>query len=165
MNCFLSRALLAIVALTNMAMVHPAAAQEDPLIKLSPFMLTEDQNGGYAPTETLSGTRLRTMTKDVASALTIVTPDFMKDIGALNYNDVLNFLPSTSVYTNNADDANSNGPRTGTPFIVRGYRAGSISTNFFTSFTKPDLYNSSRLTFTRGPNSILFSIGNPGGGD
>ena len=164
MSCFSPRTLAALVAITHLALVPPAAAgQDDPLVKLSPFVLAEDQNGGYAPAETLSGTRLRTQTKDVASALTIVTPDFMKDIGALNYNDVLNFLPSTSVYTNNADDANSNGPRTGTPFIVRGYRAGSISTNFFTSFTKPDLYNSSRLTFTRGPNSILFSIGNPGG--
>lgn len=140
----------------------PSTATE-PAVALSPFVLSEDKDSGYAANETLSGTRLRSPVKDVASAMTIVTADLMKDLGALNYNDVLNFIPSTSTYTNNADDANSNGPRTGTPFIVRGYRSSSISTNFFTSFTKPDVYNSSRLTFTRGPNSILFSIGNPGG--
>jgi outer membrane receptor protein involved in Fe transport len=139
-----------------------ATAVEKP-VTLSPFVLIEDQDGGYAPHETLSGTRLRTPVKDVASAMTIVTADLMRDLGALNYNDVLDFIPSTTTYTNNADDANSNGPRSGTPFVVRGYRSNSISTNFFTSFTKPDSYNLSRLTFTRGPNSILFSIGNPGG--
>ncbi len=71
MNCFSPRALaalVAIVAITNLALVRPAAAQEDPLVKLSPFVLAEDQNGGYAPAVTLSGTRLRTLTKDVASA-------------------------------------------------------------------------------------------------
>jgi len=142
----------------------PAAPpDQDETVELSPFILREDQDTGYAPNETLSGTRLRSQAKDVAAAMTIVTPDLMKDLGALNYNDVLNFMPSTSVYTSTPDDANSNGPRTGTPMTVRGYRSDSISTNFFTSFTKPDLYNTSRLTFTRGPNSILFSIGNPGG--
>lgn len=153
-----------LVSLTAFAQIlPPAPARSEPLVTLSPFILNEDQDPGYAPTETLSGTRLRTAVKDVASAMTIVTSDFMKDLGALNYADVLDFVPSTTTYTNNADDANSNGPRSGTPFVVRGYRSGSISTNFFTSFTKPDAYNMSRLTFTRGPNSILFSIGNPGG--
>lgn len=151
-------------SLTASAQVVPTApSQGEPLVTLSPFILREDQDAGYAPTETLSGTRLRTAVKDVASAMTIITGDLMKDLGALNYADVLDFVPSTSTYTNTADDANSNGPRSGTPFVVRGYRSGSISTNFFTSFTKPDAYNMSRLTFTRGPNSILFSIGNPGG--
>ena len=142
---------------------QPAKPATDAPVTLSPFVLSEDQDNGYASNETLSGTRLRTPTKDVASAMTVITSEFMRDIGALNYADVLNFIPSTATYTTTADDANSNGPRTGTPFTVRGYRSGSISTNFFTSFTKPDVYNSSRLTFTRGPNSILFSIGNPGG--
>src|SRR5438046_1593708 len=76
----------------------------DETVALSPFVLQEDQDTGYAPNETLSGTRLRTQTKDVASAMTIVTPDLMKDLGAFNYNDVLNFIPSTSVYTSTPDD-------------------------------------------------------------
>ena len=151
-------------SLTASAQVVPTApSQSEPLVTLSPFILREDQDAGYAPTETLSGTRLRTAVKDVASAMTIITGDLMKDLGALNYADVLDFVPSTSIYTNTADDANSNGPRSGTPFVVRGYRSGSISTNFFTSFTKPDAYNMSRLTFTRGPNSILFGNGTLGG--
>ncbi|MEO6244208.1 MAG: TonB-dependent receptor plug domain-containing protein [Opitutaceae bacterium] len=154
---------LAGVAAVSLPAQTPKAATVDAPVVLSPFVLSENQDTGYAPNETLSGTRLRTQTKDVASAMTIVTGELMRDLGALNYNDLLDFMPSTSTYTNSADDANSNGPRSGTPFTVRGYRSGSISTNFFTSFTKPDAYNLSRLTFTRGPNSILFSIGNPGG--
>src|SRR5437016_11014766 len=94
---------------TSQAQTSTPAAK-DETVMLSPFVLQEDQDTGYAPNETLSGTRLRTQTKDVASAMTIVTPDLMKDLGAFNYNDVLNFIPSTSVYTSTPDDANSNGP-------------------------------------------------------
>jgi outer membrane receptor protein involved in Fe transport len=139
----------------------PPAADEK--IELSPFVITAGDDTGYTATETLSGTRLRMQAKDVASAMTIVTTEFMNDIGALNYNDVVNFMPSTASYATNENDTNGNGNRTGTPFVVRGYRSDSLSTNFFSSFTPADAYNSSRLTFTRGPNSILFGIGNPGG--
>ena len=134
-----------------------------PTIELSPFVINASEDTGYPATETLSGTRLRMPAKDVASAMTIVTSEFMNDIGAVNFNDVVNFMPSTAAYATNENDTNGNGNRTGTPFVVRGYRSDSLSTNFFTSFTPADAYNSSRLTFTRGPNSILFGIGNPGG--
>lgn len=144
----------------------PAASQlvanEEP-IELSPFVIRGGLDNSYAPNETLSGTRLRTKVKDVASAMTIVTSEFMRDIGALDYNDVVNFMPSTSSYATNENDANGNGNRTGTPFVVRGYRSDSLSTNFFSSFTPADSYSTSRLTFSRGPNSILFGVGNPGG--
>lgn len=140
-----------------------AAGPGDEIVNLSPFVINATTDTGYAPTETLSGTRLRTQVKDVASAMTIVTSEFMADIGALNFNDVVDFMPSTSAYATNENDTNGNGNRTGTPFIVRGYRSDSLSTNFFSSVTPADTYNTSRLTFTRGPNSILFGIGNPGG--
>lgn len=139
------------------------APKTEPAIELSPFVIIAGDDNGYTATETLSGTRLRMPAKDVASAMTIVTSEFMNDIGALNFNDVVNFMPSTATYATNENDTNGNGNRTGTPFMVRGYRSDSLSTNFFTSFTAADSYNSSRLTFTRGPNSILFGIGNPGG--
>jgi iron complex outermembrane recepter protein len=132
-------------------------------IELSPFIVAERDDGGYAPTETLSGTRLRTQTKNVASAMSIVTAEFLRDIGAMNFNDVVDFLPSTFSYGTNEGDATANGLRTGSPFYVRGYRSDSQSTNFFTAFFPIDSYNTSRMTFTRGPNSILFGIGNPGG--
>lgn len=141
----------------------PPAADDDATVELSPFVVSVDKDDGYNSNETLSGTRLRTSVKDVASAMTIVTPELLADLGALNFNDVADFLPSTASYANNDGDQFDNGSRTGTPFIVRGFRSDSLSTNFFTTLTQIDSYNTSRFTFARGPNSILFSIGNPGG--
>ena len=159
-------AVAACVALLSSSFLRgqtPSAPKTEAPIELSPFVINAADDTGYTATETLSGTRLRMAAKDVASAMTIVTTEFMNDIGALNFNDVVNFMPSTSSYATNENDTNGNGNRTGTPFVVRGYRSDSLSTNFFSSFTPADSYNASRLTFTRGPNSILFGIGNPGG--
>ncbi len=141
----------------------PAPPTPPETIELSPFVIQGESDTGYAPTETLSGTRLRTQTRDVASALTIVTPEFLHDVGAFNFNDVLDYLPSTSTFQNNEGDQFNNGARTGTPFTVRGYRSDSLSTDFFSALTPVDSYNTSRFTFSRGPNSILFGVGNPGG--
>jgi outer membrane receptor for ferric coprogen and ferric-rhodotorulic acid len=156
------------IALSAMVSIDARAQTSPPpipgeTVSLSPFVINADAETGYAPNETLSGTRLRTQTRDVASALTIVTSEFLHDVGATSFNDVLDFLPSTSSYANNDGDQFNNGSRTGTPFIVRGYRSDSLSTDFFSSLTPVDSYNTSRFTFSRGPNSILFGVGNPGG--
>ena len=37
----------------------------DAPVELNPFVMTADADHGYAPTETLSGTRLKTQVKDV----------------------------------------------------------------------------------------------------
>ena len=134
------------------------------VIELNPFVISAGADDGYAPTETLSGTRLKTPVKDVASAISIITAEILSDLVALNYTDVLDFLPSTARYQSNEGDLDNNGQRTGTPYTVRGFRSDSLTTNFFTAMTPIDSYNTSRLTFTRGPNSILFGVGNPGGG-
>lgn len=152
---------LAPLALTLASLARAAA--ESP-VTLNPFVISAEADNGYAPTETLSGTRLRTTAKDVPSALSIISADMLSDLGALNFNDVLDFLPSTARYQSNEGDVDNNGQRTGTPYTVRGFRSDSLTTNFFTALTPIDSYNTTRFTFTRGPNSILFGVGNPGGG-
>ena len=142
---------------------EPKAA-DDQTVTLNPFVISVATDDGYAPTETLSGTRLKAAAKDVPSSMSIISADMLSDLGALNFNDVLDFLPSTARYQSNEGDVDNNGQRTGNPFTVRGFRSDSLTTNFFTALTPIDSYNTSRLTFTRGPNSILFGVGNPGGG-
>ena len=138
------------------------AALETP-IELNPFVITAEVDNSYAAKDTLSGTRLRTDIKNVASSMSVITAEMMRDMGATSFYDVVDFLPSTFSYGSNEGDGNANGLRTGSPFVVRGYRSDSLSTNFFTANFPVDSYNTDRMTFTRGPNAILFGIGNPGG--
>ena len=139
-----------------------AAALEAP-VELNPFVITAEVDHSYAAKDTLSGTRLRTEIKNVASSMSVITAEMMRDMGATSFYDVVDFLPSTFSYGSNEGDGNANGLRTGSPFVVRGYRSDSLSTNFFNAQFPVDSYNTDRMTFTRGPNAILFGIGNPGG--
>ena len=95
--------------------------------------------------------------------MSVITSEMMRDMGATSFYDVVDFLPSTFSYGSNEGDGNANGLRTGSPFVVRGYRSDSLSTNFFTANFPVDSYNTDRMTFTRGPNAILFGVGTAAG--
>ena len=70
------------------SMVPPAGGNPPPgaaeqTVQLNPFVISVDNDDGYAPTETLSGTRLKSPVKDVPSALSIISSDMLADLGAL----------------------------------------------------------------------------------
>src|SRR5690554_5765675 len=66
----------------------PAEAEDDDsntqteVVVLSPFEVVSAQDTGYAATSSLAGSRLNTQLRDVASAIQVVTPEFLRDTGA-----------------------------------------------------------------------------------
>ncbi|MBM3851539.1 MAG: hypothetical protein FJ399_00125 [Verrucomicrobia bacterium] len=157
-----SLTLLAGVALSIIASRTPAA--EDETIVLNPFVVSSAANQGYYASETLSGTQLKSQVRDLANPITILTAEFMRDIGAVNYEEALEFLPSTREYKGDSSDTEAVTSRTGAPYMVRGFRSTSLTNNFFTSRIKVDNFNTETLTQSRGPNSLLFGLGSVGGG-
>jgi hypothetical protein len=162
----LTLALVAGTALAQSVAPPPSSvssvAQEAP-VELNPFVVTTDTNKGYYASETLSGTQLRTQVRDLANPITILTEEFMRDIGAVNYEEALEFLPSTRAFNGDSSDTEGVSSRTGTPFMVRGFRSNSLTNNFFTSRIKVDNFNTETVTQSRGPNSLLFGLGSVGG--
>src|SRR5205814_256960 len=103
-SAFVSTLGLLIIASIVRAQSAPAgklaatAPAKDETLELSPFIVNSDNDDGYAPTETLAGTRLRTEIRNVASAMSIITSDMMRDMGATSFFDVVDFLPNTFAY-------------------------------------------------------------------
>lgn len=144
------------------AQSSPAVNEE--VVQLSPFLVDATEDTGYRATSTISGTRLNTSLNDIASSLTEITAELMEDLGATNAVDVLQYVPNTDtddgqVFT----DINANGALWSTTYKSRGYAVTNLSTDFLPSLIPLDMYNMERLTFARGPNSILFGLGGPGG--
>ena len=87
------------VAAAALAQTAPAtsnvAAKSDDTVTLSPFEVRSDQDTGYTATNTLAGSRLNTPIKDLGSAISVYTKEFMEDIGATSINDLLMFNPAT----------------------------------------------------------------------
>ncbi len=149
-----------------------AAEEQDEPIVLSPFVVdAAEDTGSYRATATLAGTRIRTELRDVGSAISVVTAQFLEDTGARNTEDLL-------VYTTNTEVGGSAGNFSGTqgrsnttePRLrphentrVRGLARADNSRDFFLTDIPWDSYNVGRVDLQRGPNSILFGLGSPAG--
>lgn len=57
-------------------------ANGDSVGVLSPFEVKAESDTGYRASNTLAGTRLNSSLRDVSSAITVTTPEFLKDVGA-----------------------------------------------------------------------------------
>ena len=183
LNRLVSAATFAFLAAVAAAQTAPkpsatAAAPADPAaeeaVKLTPFVVAESEDRGYAATSTLAGTRLRTDLRDVGAAISVVTSQFMVDTGSTNLRDIL-------IYTTNTEaggfEGNFSGVSTGNGFSsaegtlqspsgstrVRGLSGADLTRDFFLTNIPMDSYNTERVDISRGANAILFGLGSPAG--
>ena len=162
-----------LVAQTTTPAAGPKKLDDDAVLVLSPFEVKAEEDNGYVATETLAGTRIRTDLKDVASAISVVTKEFMRDIGATDSGTLLQ-------YTTNAEVAGTRGTYAGLGNAtsvdetsnlrapagaqrVRGLAAADNTRDFFVTDIPWDSYIVDRVDIQRGPNSILFGLGSPAG--
>ncbi|HEX9786127.1 MAG TPA: TonB-dependent receptor plug domain-containing protein [Opitutaceae bacterium] len=112
--------------------------------------------------------------KDVAVSITEITSEFLKDVSAADINDVLVYTAGTESTRNYTaapaagiggyDDTTSSNPNSATR--VRGLHAATLMRDYFFSIGTDvgfDSYNIDRVTINRGPNSVLFGLGDPSG--
>jgi outer membrane receptor protein involved in Fe transport len=152
------------------------ATPNDDVVELSPFVVSGTQDTGYQATSTLAGTRLNTPVKDLGASISIYTRDFLNDIGATSSSDLLvyatnmeaagaigNFSGATGDI--NAAQVNGNGPRVNpqSSSRTRGLGAPNFTRGFYNTDIASDGYNIENVTVNRGPNAILFGVGNPAG--
>src|SRR5687768_11541582 len=139
--------------------VRPPTSEE--AVTLSPFEVRTDKDTGYTATSTLAGSRLNTALRDTPASISVFTKEFLDDIGAINVVEALEYaLNGSREFT----DMTGNVVTTNdVVFQFRGFTGASLGRNYFAWSLSSDSYNIERLDFSRGPNSILFGIGGPGG--
>jgi iron complex outermembrane receptor protein len=142
----------------------PSSAPEETVV-LSPFVVNSSKDVGYVATNTLAGSRLNTPLADTPASISVFTPEFLADIDA---SDMMKAIDYSVNFQENRTNAGGN-PQQENDINVqaRGLGGGGgfrqASRNYFTWFLNSDSYNTESLTFSRGPNSILFGLGDPGG--
>ncbi|HEX3731281.1 MAG TPA: TonB-dependent receptor plug domain-containing protein, partial [Opitutaceae bacterium] len=147
----------------------PAAASDNnSVVTLSPFVVGADEEG-YRAFSTLAGTRVRTDLRDVASSISVVTQQFLKDTGATNNEDLLPYEPSSEVsglrgnFTGQAGTAIYQENTVSTTTRIRGLDSADNTRDYFITDIPWDSFNVDRIDLQRGPNSILFGVGSPAG--
>jgi outer membrane receptor protein involved in Fe transport len=135
--------------------------EENLTITLSPFEVQTGRDTGYVATNTLAGSRLNTALSDTPASISVFTREFIEDIGATNVTEALEYSLNGA---QDLTDATGNLITTNDLLLqFRGFTGASLGRNYFAWSLSSDSYNLERLDFSRGPNSILFGIGGPGG--
>lgn len=130
---------------------------DSEVVMLNPFEVSAERDHGYQATTTLAGGRIQTELKDTPATVSILTKEFMQDLGLDNIVDFSTWAPNAEVAY--AEGGFLDEYRTQT----RGLSPSFGSRNYFRSYSGGDAYNTERLEFARGPNALLFGDASHGG--
>jgi outer membrane receptor protein involved in Fe transport len=146
---------------------------EEDVIILSPFEVSASDETGYAAATTLAGNRLNTELRDIGNAVTVITGQFLKDIGATNNETLLQYTTGTEVgnvfgnFAGTGDgsflDESNKFARPNQNTRVRGLTEADNTRDYFLTDIPWDGYAVDGVDLQRGPNSILFGQGSPAG--
>lgn len=143
-----------------------AAKPEGETLVLSPFEVNASGDIGYQASETLAGGRTRTSLDNIANSIDVITAELLEDMGALDLQDI-------AAYGNNIDSGylsqndNADGSLTAlwdqNTTYFRGFRTYRGTRNFMFTLMSFNAFSSDRLDLSKGPNAVLFGVGEPGG--
>ncbi len=155
------------------AMAQVDSDEEEAIFELSPFTVEGSTQDGYRATHTLAGTRLKTELKDVGAAISVVTEQFMDDIGANDNETLLSYTLNTEVGGGRGTyggfgsgaylDESSTFSNPNSNTRVRGLTSADNTRNYFITDIPWDGYIVDRVDMVRGPNAVLFGLGSPAG--
>lgn len=142
----------------------PAATATPEPVVLSPFSVNSSQDRGYLAGSSLAGSRLATNLKNLAAPTTAFTEEFLRDVAVTDTTELAQFMLSTEHnFGELGGQQNSVLSDDAQTLRVRGLPGGRTAVNFFFADMRFDMFSMTRVDQSRGPNSILFGIGEPGG--
>ena len=148
-------------------------SDQTDVIELSPFQVDGSDDVGYQANSTIAGSRLKTQLKDVAASVTVLTNEFLDDLGATDLAHALSMVAGVETEVTTDQTAVHSSGFLGSDFgdrnqdegaiRVRGLGSATTAADFLTVRSGVDRYNVERAQFLRGPNSILFGLAKPAG--
>jgi outer membrane receptor protein involved in Fe transport len=163
-------ALVALLAATPPlpAQVAPTASRAstgtsaEEVVKLNVFQVTAEGDDEYRAANTTTGTRYNTPIKDLPMNIEVLTPAFMRDIGALDLRDALEYVSGIQLDTTaGGTGATKDNPENNT-LLIRGI-AAATNKDGFRRFVPIDPITISRADIIKGPGGALYGQGGTGG--
>ncbi|PAW73067.1 MAG: hypothetical protein B9S26_10800 [Opitutia bacterium Tous-C4FEB] len=141
----------------------PAATtdKDREVVKLNVFQVNAENDDEYRAANTTSGTRYSTPIKDLPMNIEVLTPAFMRDIGALDIRDALEYVSGIQLDTTTASGGSRDNPENNT-LLIRGIAAAQ-NKDGFRRFVPIDPITSSRVDIIKGPGGALYGQGGTGG--
>lgn len=131
----------------------------EKVVELSPFTVTAAQDKGYMATNAASGTRIALPLESTPLTISVVTADLLKDKGMPSVNEAIRFMPGVRRNANNSDQFKIRGFQARSPRVDDFYDAGDLNEGR----SRYEMAEMERVELIKGPTSVLFGFGNPGG--
>ena len=152
--------------------------KKEETVQLSPFKVTTEKDTGYKATNATTGTRLNESIKDLPMPISVITEQFVRDIGATDLRQALAYTAGIQLRSqndqgtpggayqgpggvNNPEGATAN--ITQTSYKIRGYVTDAVLRDGFRRQNSTDSINISRVEVAFGPTALLYGIGEFGG--
>jgi iron complex outermembrane receptor protein len=151
-------AVLALVAGSPVYAQSPAAisSDEDELIELSPFTVTTTNASRYQVADATSSSRVRVSLFDAQQSVSVLTREFVEDVGAGRTLDVAKYISgiTESTVPNGLDRV-----------MIRGFQSDGHIVDGFRSTSQANFDPAvvDRIEVVKGPNAIIAPTGIPGG--
>lgn len=164
----MGRALLLGLPLLTLSAQTPSPAPAGPIVKpeeeliiLSPFVVSTERETGYAPVNSLSGSRAGLKVAETPYSISVLTRDLLDDLGVTDLQGAVGLFGGVSTQeetqgANAFNDYNINVRNLGTSNGTTGSTTPPTR-NYFEVHFNFDSYNMERIELARGPNSFFNS--------
>jgi outer membrane receptor protein involved in Fe transport len=151
-------------------------ASDGQVHELSPFEVNTTSDKGYYASNAITGSRINVRIQDLPMNIEVLTSEFIEDTGSTNLRDSLRY--SAGILLQSQNDAygggfdsfgNVNNPeqssadKSASSFKIRGFVTENTLRNGFRRQHATDTINIDRIEVVRGPNALLYGVGNFGG--
>ncbi len=140
-------------ALTAQVQPAPAADSAKEAVHLPTFTVDSSRDVGYQATNTASISKVNRPLKDIPQSISILNSELMRDVGALDFSQAVQYSTNINFQIANAD----------TNFTIRGLTSRSFFVNFLTRVTPTDSYMTERIEVVHGPASVIYGQQDTGG--
>ncbi len=164
-TCLLSFAVISTATVLSLsAQTAPtpaaAAASDEEVIKMDRFVVTTDLEK-YAEKSSTAATKLPTDMRDLSSSVQVLNAAFLTDIRSTRLEYAFNYVTVLNKQGNNANAFTLRG------FAAAGSNLQSIQVDGLpgppSRFASPPTINVERFEVLKGPTSVTYGQGNPGG--
>lgn len=139
-----------------------SAAQEKAPVKLNVFTVVAEDDDEYRAANTTTGTHYNTPVKDLPMNIEVLTPAFLRDIGALDVRDALQYVSGVQLDTTTGGLGGSRGNPENSTLLIRGINS-ALAKDGFRRFIPTDPITISRVDIIKGPGGALYGQGATGG--
>ncbi len=140
----------------------------EPVIRLDTFTVNTSKDTGYVAVDSLAGGRNNTPIALTPSSMSSLTSVFINDLQLTDVRSALRWTLNVVPVSFNGGHDGGGDVFNSWSYNIRGAGTGPQggnppTVNYFPFYGVKDLFNVDRLEVDRGPNSILFGVGNLGG--